>query len=136
MVYGPGQQDLSKLIPYSILSALKGEKPRISSGVRMVDWIYIDDLVNGLISMMTAPGIDGETIELGSGKVISVKDIVVKVTHMINDKLDPVIGSVEDRPLEQEDRANVSMTQSQIGWSPQFELEDGLRNTIEHFKKK
>lgn len=135
MVYGPGQQDLSKLIPYSILTALKGEKPRISSGVRMVDWIYIDDLVNGLVSMMTSPGIDGETVELGSGKVISVKDIVIKVTHMIDDELDPVIGGVEDRLLEQEDLANISMTKSQIGWSPQYNLEKGLRNTIEHYKK-
>jgi nucleoside-diphosphate-sugar epimerase len=101
----------------------------------MVDWIYIDDLVNGLVSMMTSPGIDGETVELGSGKVISVKDIVIKVTHMINEELDPVIGGVEDRPLEQEDLANISKTQSQIGWSPQYNLEKGLRNTIEHYKK-
>ena len=135
MVYGPGQQDLSKLIPYTILSALKGEKPRISSGVRMVDWIYIDDLVSGLVNMMKAPGIDGETIELGSGKVISVKDIVVKVTHMIDKELDPLIGGVEDRPLEQEDMADISMTQTRISWSPQFDLEQGLRNTIEHYKK-
>ena len=86
MVYGPGQQDLSKLIPYSVLSGLKGENPKISSGVRMVDWIYVDDLVDGLMSMMRAPGIDGETIELGSGKAISVKDIVVMVTKMIDEE--------------------------------------------------
>ena len=40
MVYGPGQQDATKLVPYTINCLLKGERPKISSGRRLVDWIY------------------------------------------------------------------------------------------------
>ena len=47
MVYGPGQQDLMKLVPYVCLSAARGEAPELMSGGREVDWIYIDDVVDG-----------------------------------------------------------------------------------------
>src|SRR5208283_1348164 len=71
MVYGPGQWDHTKLIPYVTISLLRGEAPRLSSGVRLVDWIYVDDVVEGLIGCGQAPGIDGRTVELGSGEMFS-----------------------------------------------------------------
>src|SRR5205807_310545 len=43
MTYGPGQHDTTKLVPYTVLSLLRGEAPHLASGKRMVDWIYVDD---------------------------------------------------------------------------------------------
>ena len=60
MVYGPGQQDLRKLVPYVTLSLLKGQTPELSSGVRKVDWIYVDDVVAGYLAAATAKGVEGE----------------------------------------------------------------------------
>ena len=62
MVYGPGQQDLSKLVPYVTLSLLKGEMPRVSSGMREVDWIYVDDVAAGYLAAATATGVEGSTM--------------------------------------------------------------------------
>ena len=59
MVYGPAQQDLTKLVPYVILSILRGETPKISSGGRPVDWIYVSDVVDGFMALAERPGIDG-----------------------------------------------------------------------------
>ncbi len=67
MVYGPAQQDLTKLIPYVTLSLLRGETPKITSGDRLVDWVYVSDVVEGFVALGQAPGIDGETLDLGSG---------------------------------------------------------------------
>jgi len=47
MVYGPGQQDLRKLVPYVCLSAARSESPQLMSGGRPVDWVYIDDVADG-----------------------------------------------------------------------------------------
>ena len=69
MVYGPAQRDLSKLIPYAILSLLQGKSPAISSGGRLVDWIYVDDVVEAYVALADAPGIEGRTVEIGSGKL-------------------------------------------------------------------
>ena len=68
MVYGPAQQDLTKLIPYVTLSLLRGETPKITSGGRLVDWIYVSDVVDGFVALGQAPGIDGATLDLGFGE--------------------------------------------------------------------
>jgi len=135
MVYGPGQRDLSKLVPYVILKTLKGEPAQISSGVRKIDWIYVDDVVSGLIAMLTAPSIDGRTIELGTGKSISLKEFVNLLSHMIDPATKPKFGAIKDRPLEQENNANVNESIRKIGWKPVTELTIGLQKTIDYYSK-
>ncbi len=55
MVYGPGRQDEAKLVPYVDRSFLAGEPPRLSSGTRAVDWVYVDDVV---AAFLAAAGVD------------------------------------------------------------------------------
>ena len=64
MAYGPGQRDM-KIIPYTILSLLNGESPRLTSGRRPVDWIYVDDVVDGLLTASVASGVEGAHSRLG-----------------------------------------------------------------------
>ena len=59
MVYGPGQLDLRKLVPYVTVSLLRGEAPRLTSGARAVDWIYVDDVVDAFLRAAVAPGAGG-----------------------------------------------------------------------------
>ena len=54
MVYGPEQEDSRKLVPYVTLSFLRGEAPRLTSGARQIDWIYVDDAVAGLLAVARA----------------------------------------------------------------------------------
>ena len=62
MTYGPDQKDLQKLVPFITLALLGGEVPKLSSGRRMADWIYVDDVVEGLVRAATAHGIEGCTL--------------------------------------------------------------------------
>jgi UDP-glucose 4-epimerase len=62
MVYGPAQRDVKKLVPYTILSLLRGIEPQIGSGVRQVDWIFVEDVVRGLLALSQAPNIEGDTV--------------------------------------------------------------------------
>jgi len=133
MVYGPGQKDLSKLVPHVILKTLKGESPEISSGVRMIDWIFVDDVVAGLIAMIDAKNIEGETIELGSGKSISIKDFVNLLTHMVDSNIQPKFGAVKDRVMEQENIADIEETFQKIKWEPETKLKEGLQKTINYY---
>ena len=49
MVYGPDQKDVTKAIPYVITSLLQKRSPISTSGKREVDWVYVDDAVDGLM---------------------------------------------------------------------------------------
>jgi len=135
MVYGPGQVDLTKLIPYTILKTLNGKSPELTSGVRMVDWIFVGDVVMGLIHMLLAENIDGKTIELGTGKSISIKEIVRQTVRLVDNTIEPIFGATKDRPMEQEKNADVENTYRQIGWKPTVNLETGLVKTIAYYKQ-
>lgn len=72
--YGPGQSP-TKLLPYTAATVLRGDVPRLSSGRRRGDWIYIDDVVDGLLTAaMDAP--DGAELDLGTGVLTSSRDVV------------------------------------------------------------
>jgi hypothetical protein len=43
--HGPAQPDLTKLVPYVRLAFMHGDSPQLSSGARLVDWVYVDDVV-------------------------------------------------------------------------------------------
>jgi nucleoside-diphosphate-sugar epimerase len=129
MVYGPGQRDLTKVVPASILTALAGERPRISTGTRPVDWIYLDDVVDGLCALGEAPGIEGRTLDLGSGEQVTVRAIVEEICRLCGVEA-PAVGAVPDRPLETTRRADVEATHAGAGFRARVSRLDGLTRTI------
>jgi nucleoside-diphosphate-sugar epimerase len=133
MVYGPAQRDESKLVPYTIRCLSRGETPKITSGSRLIDWVYVDDVVSGFVAMARASGIDGQSIDLGSGHLISTRDLVEKITTMMNPSAKPDFGALPDRPLEPTRIANVQATFEAIGVRPEVTLERGLERTIAWF---
>lgn len=135
MVYGPGQKDLLKLIPYVTLSLLRNNAPKVSTGKRQVDWIYVEDVVEGLLMIMQSPGIEGNTVDLGSGALVPVRTVVEKISKMINAKVQPLFGAIGERPMEQNRVAQIKNTHTMIGWKPTTSLEKGLENTINWYKE-
>jgi len=134
MVYGPAQKDLSKLIPYVTLSLLQEKVPKITSGERLIDWIYVEDVVEGFIAAVQTPNIEGQTIDLGSGKLVSIRDIVRQVVDLMGAKVEPLFGALPDRPIEPTRVADINNTESKLAWKPSFSLKDGLIKTIDWYK--
>jgi UDP-glucose 4-epimerase len=134
MVYGPAQSDHAKLVPYVITSLLRGEEPRLSSGARLIDWIFVDDLADGLIRCAQAPVIDGQTVELGSGELISIREIVKQLSKLIPCAVDPQFGALPDRSFERVRKADIAASYKLIGWQPSTSLRAGLIRTVEWYK--
>lgn len=136
MVYGPDQKDISKLVPYLTLALLRGETPTVTSGARLIDWIYVHDVVEGMVALATTPGLEGSTLELGSGTLVSIRDIVDALERIIGVEGATKFGALPDRPLEPTRLARVAETTQRIDWAPQVSLEDGLRKTVEWYRGK
>jgi nucleoside-diphosphate-sugar epimerase len=134
MVYGPAQQDLTKLIPYVTLSLLRGETPKITSGDRLVDWVYVSDVVEGFVALGQAPGIDGETLDLGSGELVSIREIVQQVAAVVDPKASLRFGALPDRPMEPTRLAKTAETSARIAWKPQVSLREGLERTVDWYR--
>lgn len=136
MVYGPAQRDDSKLVPYFVQSLMAGQTPKITSGKRLIDWIYVADVVDGFIAIATTPGIEGESVDLGSGELISTRDFVMKIAELMGTTLRPEVGTLPDRPMEPVFRADVERSFSQIGWRPATPLEHGLNEVIAYYRRR
>jgi UDP-glucose 4-epimerase len=134
MTYGPGQPDW-KLIPSTIQSLLRQEAPRLSSGRRQLDWIYVDDVVEGLLLTGCTPGLDTD-VELGSGTLTSISEIVSRLVRLVAPSVDPVFDALPDRPRRRERAADVGVTRARLGWAPTLSLEEGLARTVSWYRSR
>jgi UDP-glucose 4-epimerase len=132
--YGPGQER-SKLIPHVITALLDDDSPRLSSGERLLDCVYAEDVARAYIAAATAPGVEGRTIDIGRGVLTSVRRIVQLIVEAVGPTAGrPVFGALPVRPLEQDVRVDVADTARVLGWRATTDLEMGLRRTVEWFR--
>ena len=136
MVYGTHQYDDTKLVPSVILSLFKGQPPKLTSGERKVDWIYVEDVIEGILAGGTVPKIEGQTIDIGTGKTTTIRDLTEYLVHSINPSIYPEYGAIQDRPLEQERYANVALAKKLLHWQPKVFLEEGLDKTIAWYRER
>jgi len=135
MVYGPGQKDIKKLVPYTILSLLNGKAPNLSSGERPVDWIFVEDVADGLLAMAKSENLNGQTVDLGSGSFVTVRKIVENIADLINAEVQPQFGSVAERAMEQVRKARRQETIDLMSWQAQTSIIKGLEATIDWYRK-
>jgi UDP-glucose 4-epimerase len=134
MVYGPGQRDATKLVPYVISSLLRGEGPKLSSGMREVDWVYVDDVVAAFVAAAESPKAPGSTVDVGSGELVSIRSLVERIVPLVGGDVRPVFGALPDRPGERPRVADIAPTRELIGWKPSTSLDVGLARTVEWFR--
>lgn len=133
MTYGPGQA-IDKIIPGTILSLLRHEPPRLSSGRRPLDWIYVDDVIEGMVRAATVRGVEGRMIDLGSGTAIPAREVVERLVALIDPTITPQFGALPDRPGGDVRTADLGPASALLGWQPTTPLEPGLRRTIAWYR--
>jgi len=129
LAYGPNQPS-HQLIPYVALSLMKNKAPRLSSGERIADWIFVDDVIEGLLRMGMQSEGRGEIIDIGSGQLVSVREIVERIAQKVNASVAPIFGALPDRPRERSVSANIDASEKQLHWRPEISLDEGLERTI------
>lgn len=134
MIYGPGQPDTSKLIPYVARAFLAGEVPVLGSGRRPIDWVYVDDVVSAFEMAATTPGVDGKVIDIGSGELHRIADVVSVLRAVTGAPVDAEFGGLADRPSEQILAADTERAEQLLGWHATTSLEEGLRRTVESIR--
>jgi nucleoside-diphosphate-sugar epimerase len=133
MTYGPGQHP-TKLFPHVIRSLLRGISPKLASGRRRLDWIYVEDVIAGMIAAATAPGMEGRTVDLGTGRLTTVREAIETIVGIMTPAVQPEFGAIPDRPAEPSRAADVEATAQIIGWRPRTSLEEGLARTIAWYR--
>jgi len=129
LTYGP-RQESTKLIPYTILKLLRGEAPALSSGSRLCDFVFVSDVVRGLLRAALEPGLEGQTLDLGSGLPRSIRAAVQRIAQLMGSAVPVQFGAIPDRLAERPLLADLQTTRRLLQWEPQWTLEQGLEETI------
>ena len=133
--YGPRMQPSDgRVVSNFIVQALKGEDITIyGDGNQTRSFCYVDDLINGMVSMMnTKEGFTGP-VNLGNPSektILELAELIVKLTKskskLINHELP------ENDPIRR--KPDISIAKKELKWKPKVELEEGLKQTIRYFK--
>ena len=132
LTFGPGQAD-SKLVPYVIRCLREGRDPRLSSGSKICDGIYLDDAVRGLLMAASSPAeAVGQCFDLGAGTGITVRQLVEHIAGLLGASASPMFGELVDRQGEESVAADLARTTAILGWAPKWTTVNGLEDTIRH----
>ena len=134
LVYGPFQ-DTNRVIPVTIINALKNKSFNCSNGQQLRDFTYIDDIISAIIKTLKNLKSSGEIINIGSGKPIAIKKVIIKICGLLNSGK-PLFGKIDLRKDEiMKLYPNINKAKKILRWNSRTPLEIGLRKTIKFFSK-
>jgi UDP-glucuronate decarboxylase len=132
--YGPNMtKNDGRVVSNFILQALNNKNLTIyGDGSQTRSFQFIDDLVRGLIKMMKS-NIVGP-VNLGNPEELSMKDLANKIIKLTDSSSDIIYKELpKDDPKRR--RPDISLASSKLDWAPKIDLETGLKETINYFKK-
>lgn len=133
--YGPFD-DQARLIPSVIRACLENRSLQLTPGNQERDYIFVDDVIDGVSAMFKARAIWGEVINFGSGKGYRVRDVLAQIVGKVNPTLTMEWGAISYRPGEtMRWSADVTKAKTLLGWEPKTPLSEGLDRTIAWFRE-
>ena len=130
-IFGPGQHTKA-LVPAAILAAIGQEDFQMTRGEQQRDFVFVSDVVAGLLAAGRAPGIEGRVLDLGSGQLRSIRQVVERIWSLADARGRVIAGALPYRPGEVPAiPANVQRTRLLTGWEASTSLDEGLALTID-----
>lgn len=139
-IYGPADVNISRVIPGTILSLLKGERPIIrSDGSPVRDFIFADDIASGYL--LLAEEIDkvrGQAFNFGSNEPIAMLDLVETIIELMGlsstIRADVLLTDKIEREIDAQYLSSQKVREM-FGWTPKVDLDVGLRTTIDWYRQ-
>jgi nucleoside-diphosphate-sugar epimerase len=132
-LYGPREHP-DRLVSSVIRSLLKGEAARCSHGRQIRDYMHVQDVANGLVTLLDS-NVQG-AINVCSGQATTLRDIVLSIGRICQRpelvQLGAISARANDTPLVVGDNARLT---SETGWKQQLDLEAGLCETVDWWRQ-
>ena len=127
--YGP-HDNPNRMVPYAIQSLLNDIKAEFSSGTQVRDPLYVEDVASALVALLESK-VEGP-INIASGNATSVSEIVETI-GAVTEKSNLIKLGIRDQISDESSRwvASINRLSEEVGWKPTFNLEAGLKKTID-----
>lgn len=135
--YGGGDLNFNRIVPGTIRSIFKNERPIIrSDGTYLRDYFYIKDGAGSymlLAKKMENKSIHGEAFNFSTENPIAVMEIVTKIARLMGSNLVPkILDNISNEIRDQYLSAQKAKTL--LNWHPSYTLDEGLKETIEWYQ--
>jgi len=137
--YGGGDLNWNRIVPGTIRSALRGNRPIIrSDGQYIRDYFYIEDGAAAYMllaeKLAEDPALAGEAFNFSHELQFTVLELVEKILQVMQSELEPdVRGEAEHEIKEQS--LSAEKARSMLGWRPLYSLEESLERTVNWYKE-
>jgi CDP-glucose 4,6-dehydratase len=137
--YGGGDLNWNRVVPGTIRSVLRGQRPIIrSDGQYVRDYFYVEDgaAAYTLLAerLATDPGLAGKAFNFSNETQVTVVELVNKILALMESDLEPEIRNEATNEIRHQYLSS-AMARDQLQWRPLFTLDEGLQKTIEWYKK-
>ncbi len=137
--YGGGDLNWSRLVPSTIRSIMRDERPVIrSNGQYIRDYFYVEDGAAAYLllaeQLAARPELRGEAFNFSYDAKLTVRDLVDLIVRLMGSTLTPVVQNIAtgEIPVQRLDR---SKALKRLGWQPTYTLDEGLRRTIGWYER-
>ena len=134
--YGPRMRnDDGRVVSNFINQALEGKPLTVyGDGMQTRSFCFVSDLVAGILKVMFADNAKGEVFNLGNPDEYKVGDFANKIKTLTGSSSEITSGPLpEDDPTQR--KPDISKIQTQLGWKPTVSVDEGLKKTIEYYKR-
>lgn len=137
--YGGGDLNWNRIIPGTIRSILRGDRPVIrSNGSYIRDYFYVEDGAAAYMTLVESlaadPALRGEAFNFSNELQVTVLDVVHKIIALMQSDLEPkILDEVTNEILHQ--YLSAEKARKVLDWQPLFTLEEGLQRTIAWYRK-
>ena len=134
--YGPRMHpDDGRVVSNFIVQALKNKPITVyGDGTQTRSFCYVDDMVEGIIKMMSTPDEFTGPVNLGNPEEYRIIDLAQKIKDLTGSRSEIIF-----KPLPQDDpkrrRPDITLAKEKLGWEPKTPVEEGLKKTIAYFEE-
>ena len=135
--YGPNMHpNDGRVVSNFIVQALRGEDITVfGDGAQTRSFQYVDDLVRGMIAMMNNQGDFTGPVNIGNPHEFTMLELAQRVLALVPESASSIV--YRDLPTDdpRQRKPDIGLARTMLGWEPIIELDEGLRHTIEYFRK-
>jgi CDP-glucose 4,6-dehydratase len=136
--YGGGDLNFNRIVPGTIRSVLNSERPVIrSDGSFRRDYFYIKDGAEAYLHLaksMDDKNIHGDAFNFSPEQPLTVLEIVKRILDVMESDLVPEIINTANNEIKDQ-YLSAAKARSLLAWHPKYTLEEGLRETVDWYKK-
>ena len=136
--YGGGDLNWNRIIPGTIRSILRGQRPVIrSDGEYIRDYFYVEDGAAAYMhlaeQLASQPKLRGEAFNFSNQVQLTVIEIVAKITQLMDSDLEPMIYKEASNEIRHQ-YLSAEKAHKLLKWTPLFNLDEGLKRTVDWYR--